>query len=119
VSFANVSSWTARVGENRGKEVLEAIRPETGENLGNTLSGTLLIDTARGYLEHRHEGVDKIGEVVLSETFDESSERFRGGRSGFRNGIDEDFTNERDKLREVGYKILCFGERREVADDGR
>lgn len=116
--LANVGSRTARVGEDRREEVLEAIRAETGEDLGNTLGCTLLIDTTRWNLKHCHERVDEVREIVFAESLDKPSEGFRGRRSCLGHGIDEDLAHEGDELRQVGDEILRFGESSKVADDG-
>ena len=41
-SLSNVRSGTAGVGDDLGKESLESIHSESGKNLGETLSGSLI-----------------------------------------------------------------------------
>lgn len=118
VSLANVGTGTARVGDDGREEAFEAVDSKPGEDLRDSLRGSLLVDSARRRLEDAHERVDEVGEVVLSETLDETSEGLGGGRTSFRNGIDEDAAKERDELREVGDEVLGLGEGRHVADDG-
>jgi hypothetical protein len=76
-----------------------------------------LIDTTRRYLEHGHKRVDEVGEVVLSESLDESSERLCGGCPRLRNRVDQYFPDEGHELREVRDEILRFRECRKVAND--
>lgn len=53
-SLSNVRPGTAGVGDDLGKESLESIHSESGENLGQTLSGSL-IEAKKSELERRNE----------------------------------------------------------------
>lgn len=57
----------------------------------------LSIDTRSIGSKSLEEILDQAGEVVLSETLDESSESLRGGSSSLRNGVDEDDVDEREE----------------------
>lgn len=81
------------------------------------MSGSLLVDSTRWRLEDGHERINEVGEVVLSETLDETTEGLGGSRTGLGHGVDEDAAKERDELREVGDEVLGLGEGRHVADD--
>lgn len=93
-SLSNVGPGAAGVGDDLGKERLESVHSESREDLRETLSGTLSVDSRRVGSKGLEEILDEGGEVVLSETLDERSKRLGGGGSSLRDGVDEDDVDE-------------------------
>lgn len=118
VSLSDVGAGAPGAGKDGREETLESVGSKTREDLRDSLGGSLLVDSTRWRLEDSHERVHEAGEVVLAQAFDECSEGFGGGRSSFGDRVDEDSSDERYELREVGDEVLGFGERCHVPDDG-
>ena len=118
VTLAHKDSRAARVLQDDGQEVLEAVDTESCENLGDTLRRALLIHLGGRRFENAHERVDKVREVALAEALDEASQGL--GRRGpcLRNRVDENIAQKRHELVQVGDQIAGLGEGRHVADDG-
>ena len=96
-SLSHVRPRAARVRDNLGKQRLESVHAESREHLGQSLGGSLSVHAGRVRSERLEEVLDERGEVVLSESFDERSERLGGSRSRLGHRVNEDDVHEREE----------------------
>lgn len=101
-SLSHVRPRAARVRDNLGKQRLESVHAESREHLGQTLGGSLSVDSGCVGSERLEQVLDERGEVVLAESLDERSKRLGGRRSGLGDRVHENNVHEREEGDDCG-----------------
>jgi len=108
-ALTNVGAGAGSVGDDLGEKSLETLHTKTRQDLGETLGGTLAVDTRSVGTECLEKLLNKVGEVDLSETLDKSTERLGGSGTRLGDGVDEDLVDERHELVEVRDEVADLG----------
>jgi hypothetical protein len=96
-SLSDVGPGAAGVSDDLRKERLKSVHSEAREDLRETLSGSLSVDSGRIGSKGLEEILDESGEVVLAETLDERSECLGRGSPSLGDGVDKDDVDEREE----------------------
>jgi hypothetical protein len=99
------------------KKALHALHTKTRQDFAKTLRGTLSVYARGVCFESTEKTRDEIGEVNLSKTLDEGTQRLRGSGTRFRDRINQDHMEHGQQPWKIRDEVLGIGERGEVTDD--
>lgn len=97
-TLSDVVTRAAGVGDDLRQQTFESVHTEPREDLTETLSGTLSVDTRGVASERDQKAVDEVGEAILSQSLDERTERLGSRTPCFGHRVDKDDVNERHEL---------------------
>jgi hypothetical protein len=116
-AFADCAPRRLCIHDDVREKALHSLHTKTGQDFAKTLRGTLSVYARSVRLESTEKTRDEIGEVNLSKTLDEGTQRLRGSGTGFGDRIDQDHMEHGQEPWKIRDEVLGIGERGEVTDD--